>query len=169
MKSADYDFTELIKPAISGLTYRLQHDEHWLHVRTKESNATPSQGWKLHISAHETNAKQILSRVLPPLVEADVSFKLVPRLSSLRDLNSGGYGRNQRGKFMTIYPHDEASAVQIAVDLERATNGLTGPPIATDRRLGPDSIVHYRYGAFSTEFMQDSLGSVSSCLVSPSW
>ena len=66
----------------------------------------------------------------------------------LLQLNNGLYGHGQVGKFITVYPSNDKQALQLAVALHEATDGLPGPRIRTDRPLRPGSLVHYRYGAF---------------------
>ena len=57
-------------------------------------------------------------------------------------------GMGRSGKFITVYPSNDKQALQLAVALHEATDGLPGPRIRTDRPLRPGSLVHYRYGAF---------------------
>jgi hypothetical protein len=108
----------------------------------------PDQGWKLHLSATPLSAPDVLARALPLLLEAGVRFKVVNTVRRLMALNGGSYGDPQVGKFVTVYPSDDAQAVRLALALDEATRGLAGPRVPTDRPLRPGSLVHYRYGAF---------------------
>ncbi|MET0306545.1 MAG: lanthionine synthetase LanC family protein [Solirubrobacterales bacterium] len=114
------------------------------------AGSAPSQGWKVHVSATPWSAVPVLERALPVILEAGVSCKVVNTRLRLLLLNNGRYGPPQAGKFITLYPSDEDQAVRIALALHEATDGLPGPRIATDRPLRPRSLVHYRYGVFSS-------------------
>lgn len=110
--------------------------------------ACPHQGWKIHVSATPWSAAQVLERTIPILLEFGVSCKFVSTRIQLLRLNNGHYGNEQVGKFITAYPASEKQAVSLAVALHDTTNGLAGPRIRSDRPLRPQSLVHYRYGAF---------------------
>lgn len=107
----------------------------------------PAQGWKLHVSATPWSAPIVLERCLPVLLDYGVGFKVASSRLQVLLLNNGQYGTSQVGKFITVYPSDDA-AVRIAVDLDGVTSGLAGPRVPSDRPLRPHSLVHYRYGAF---------------------
>jgi hypothetical protein len=106
------------------------------------------QGWKLHVSATSTNACDVLALAIPVLRSSGIRFKVVSSISRLLELNGGAHGLSQVGKFLTLYPSDDAEAVAVASSLDEATAGLRGPHVPSDRALRPGSLVHYRYGAF---------------------
>jgi hypothetical protein len=81
-------------------------------------------------------------------VPARCGFKFASTLERVRELNGGRYARGGAGKFITIYPADDDQFRRVAEDLDRATTGLAGPTILSDRQYRPGSLVHYRYGAF---------------------
>lgn len=108
----------------------------------------PAQGWKLHVAATPLSAASVLDRTLPVLLAEGVRFKVVSTRTRLLALNAGQFGASQVGKFLTIYPSDDAQAIRLAVALDEGTRGLAGPRVPTDRPLRPGSLVHYRYGAF---------------------
>ena len=87
-----------------------------------------------------------------------VPFKVAANLGCLGELNDGVGGLGQVGKFITIYPEDDAQAVRLAEELDRALVGLPGPRIPSDRPLHPESLVHYRYGGFRDLAFTDDLG-----------
>jgi hypothetical protein len=107
----------------------------------------PDQGWKLHVSATPMSAVAVLDAALDVLFAEGVRFKVVGSTGLLQTLNAGYFGPSQIGKFITVYPSDDAQAVRLALKLDEATRGLRGPRIPTDRPLRPGSLVHYRYGA----------------------
>jgi serine/threonine protein kinase len=129
----------------------------WLRVNSDQRD-TPKQGWKLHISATVASATTVLGRVLPLLLVEDASFKVAASVNHLRELNEDNDSLSQIGKFITIYPRDNAQAVRLAAALDEATRGLRGPSILSDRPLVPGSLVHYRYGGFDDRHIQTPLG-----------
>ena len=107
----------------------------------------PDQGWKLHVSAAPPSAIEVLETALDVLLADGARFKVLSSIALLSALNSGLFGISQIGKFITVYPSDDAHAVRLAVELDAVTRGHRGPRIPTDRALRPDSLVHYRYGS----------------------
>ncbi|MGE0544969.1 MAG: lanthionine synthetase LanC family protein [Dehalococcoidia bacterium] len=105
------------------------------------------QGWKLHVSATPVSAVEVLEAALDVLFAEGVRFKVMGTLGRLEALNGGYFGLSQIGKFITVYPSDDAQAVRLALTLDEATRGFRGPRVPTDRPLRPGSLVHYRYGA----------------------
>lgn len=107
----------------------------------------PDQGWKLHVSTTPPLAAEVLEVVLDVLLGDGARFKVLNSIRLLSALNSGLFGISQIGKFITVYPSDDAHAVRLAVELDAATRGYRGPRVPTDRALRPGSLVHYRYGS----------------------
>ncbi len=108
-----------------------------------------SQGWKLHLSATPASAQTVLARSVAELLEARCAFKFASTIECVDQLNARHMSRGASGKFITIYPHSDEEAVRLAEVLHRVTAGLAGPRILSDRPYAPDSLVHYRYGAFT--------------------
>jgi hypothetical protein len=128
----------------------------------------PEQGWKLHIAATEASALAVLEATTPLLLAEGTSFKFAASRRYVRVLNSGSAARASGGKFLTIYPLDDAQAVRLAEACHRATAGMGGPAILSDRPYRPGSLVHYRYGGFRAQPAIDSDGMVVHQLRSPS-
>jgi hypothetical protein len=106
------------------------------------------QGWKLHLSATPVSAALVLAVATEVLTDARVSWKFAGTLEHVGTLTDARAPRGGGGKFLTVYPDDDAHFLRLAEDLHRATDGLPGPGILSDRRYRPGSLVHYRYGAF---------------------
>lgn len=138
----------------------------WIAV-TNVRAPMPAQGWKLHVSASVESAFVVLDRALGVLLADPAGFKLAASLDRLAALNVGQGGRTQAGKFITVYPVDDAQAVRLAVALDRATAELRGPRVPTDRPLRPGSLVHYRYGGFVGRWLQTPLGEVVTAVEGP--
>jgi hypothetical protein len=107
----------------------------------------PDQGWKLHVSATPLSAVKVLEGALDVLLADGARFKVLSSIRLLSALNNGLFGISQIGKFITVYPSDDAHAVRLAVELDFVTRGRRGPRVPTDRALRPGSLVHYRYGS----------------------
>lgn len=138
----------------------------WIRV-THPQTRPPSQGWKLHISATVAAAPQVLQQALPVLLAEDASFKVAGSLEKLVLLNQGRGMLSQIGKFITVYPNNDEQAVRLAVALDRATAGLSGPAIPSDKPLTPGSLVHYRYGGFEERIIQTPHGEVVAAIADP--
>ncbi len=142
-------------------------DELWFRFQQR-AVSLPEQGWKLHISADHASAEAILLRTLPILLAEATSFKVAASLDQLNLLNQGDRGSSQAGKFITVFPKDNREAVHLAVRLDEATRGLSGPKVPSDRPLKPGSLVHYRYGAFRQGlYIQSLSGAILPAIKTP--
>jgi len=109
----------------------------------------------------------VLEACLPVLLREGSAFKVASTTAQLSFLENAA-ARSQAGKFLTVYPEDDAQAVRLAQALEEATQGLPGPRILSDRPLRPGSLVHYRYGSFDNNVvLYDDLGQVVPALRAP--
>jgi Lanthionine synthetase C-like protein/Protein kinase domain len=138
----------------------------WITVMHRPSRR-PEQGWKLHVSAAVWTADSVLRRTLPVLLDEDADFKLAASAGRLAELNDGRGGLSQVGKFITVYPNDDAQAVRLAIALDEATRGLRGPAILSDRALRHRSLVHYRYGGFGGQQVRTPLGETMMAIRAP--
>jgi hypothetical protein len=107
------------------------------------------EGWKLHVSATQLAAPIVLARAAEVLVRHGCAYRFAVSLEQAGELVSRRCDRGRGGKFITAYPTDDAQFQRLADALDRATTGLPGPAILSDRPLRPGSLVHYRYGAFA--------------------
>ncbi|MFJ9455977.1 class IV lanthionine synthetase LanL [Kitasatospora sp. NPDC101447] len=121
----------------------------WCTARPSASSPPPEQGWKLHVSAASMAGEEVLSAVVRILAADPCSFKFAAAQERLSELNSRNSDRGSAGKFITVYPADDAQFQRLAAELDRATAGLPGPVVLSDRPYRPGSRVHYRYGAFA--------------------
>ncbi len=83
------------------------------------------------------------------LAQYNSLFKIPADLSILAHLNSGEAGFAQIGKFITVYPRCDDEAIFLARELHTATRGLAAPQIPFDLHYRQNSLVYYRYGAYS--------------------
>ncbi|MBP2402619.1 class III lanthionine synthetase LanKC [Streptomyces syringium] len=117
----------------------------------------PSQGWKIHLSACLDNAERILTAVWDYCVPRRIAFKCVPSPYLLHTRNAKYADRGGSGKFITVYPADDAQCRAVAEDLDALLTGEAGPYILTDLRWG-DGPVYVRYGSFTERHCYDDKG-----------
>lgn len=104
------------------------------------------QGWKLHVSATPANSATVLERVATVLRDDPAAFKFAADRTLVAIMTSKNWPREGAGKFITIYPGDDDQFRRLAGTLARATEGLDGQYILSDRRVPGSRIVFYRYG-----------------------
>lgn len=164
---------------LDSVVERVRPFEHW-YIRTGDvwtyaeppGHATRGQGWKIHVSATNKNVEDVLERVFEVLVKHDAAFKFAASPRRVRELLDIRAPRASSGKIVTVYPDDDSQFVQLLQDLDAATDGLLGPAIMSDRPYRSGSLVHYRYGGFSSDFTYlGSDGTYVPALVAPdgSW
>lgn len=103
------------------------------------------QGWKIHVSATPGCAEQTLAATTRICVDHRVAFKFLPTLAGLTDSSNKQGDRGGAGKFVTIYPDDDAQFAVLLHQLSDALQGQLGPYILSDLRFG-DVPVFARYG-----------------------
>ncbi|MFF8410163.1 class IV lanthionine synthetase LanL [Streptomyces omiyaensis] len=131
----------------TGGRWTTETDDLWCRV-APTSGERRRQGWKLHLSATAASAPAVLAKALEVLLPDTSGFKFARSLEQVSALNSRATPRGSSGKFVTVYPRSDADAARLAGELHRATTGLAGPRILSDQAYAPNSLVHYRYGAF---------------------
>lgn len=125
------------------------------------------QGWKLHLSATRSSATTVLHRAVEVLARHGCAFKFASSIEQVSMLNSRHYPRGGAGKFVTVYPDDDQQFATLAAELDKATDGLAGPSILSDRPYRPGSLVHYRYGAFTGRVQLSNDGDYRTMLTRP--
>ncbi|WP_050371203.1 class III lanthionine synthetase LanKC [Streptomyces acidiscabies] len=126
----------------------------------------PAQGWKVHVSATSENARTVLDRSWEWLVEQRMAFKFI-RSRQVLSRRNGKYGdRGASGKFITIYPEDEARLASVLGELGELLDGERGPYILSDLRWrsGP---LYVRYGGFVARVMKTAKGETVPCIEDP--
>lgn len=143
-------------------------DSFWCTVRPPGNLAgLPAQGWKIHVSAASTVAAEVLSAVAGVVADNPCVFKFAADRERLHQINSRNSERGSAGKFITLYPGDEREFGRLAEELHRATEGMPGPVVLSDRPFAPGSRVHYRYGAFAARAELGNDGAYRSVLRGP--
>jgi hypothetical protein len=158
-EAAQRSFLPLVEAELDGwqVTPGRDDGDPWISAQPGPDEL-PDQGWKLHVSATAESSGEVLRRSLEVIAADPASFKVAGSPAAVEFLNEGLAGLSQIGKFITVYPRDDDQAVRLAAELDRATGGLTGPQVPSDRRLRPGSLVHYRYGGFLERVAYTSVG-----------
>lgn len=163
-------FSGCVQAALSrhGATeWHVGQGDFWCHVAPHGSHPRV-QGWKLHLSATPLSAPLVLERAADVLVGRRCPFKFAGSLARVTELVSKAYDRGSGGKFITAYPEGgEDRLRELAEELHRATLGLPGPGILSDRPYRPGSIVHYRFGVHDGIPVLGDDGSYEAMLMTP--
>ena len=104
-------------------------------------------------------------RCAPILLDVKTQFKFASTCQSLLILNHRRCPRGNSGKFITVYPQNDALLCDLAARLHQATFGMVGPTILSDAPYLKGSLVHYRYGAFDGTPRLTNDGTYSNCIV----
>ncbi|HSA52449.1 MAG TPA: hypothetical protein VLH10_20370 [Yinghuangia sp.] len=160
-KSEDHD-----SEGSGGPVWDVRVDDLWC-TATPRARELPPQGWKIHVSAATHHAVAVLDRVCDIVVPRGVAFKCAADTQLLHMLNSRESDRSSSGKFITVYPHDDAGFTELADALDAATRGFVGPGIMSDRLYRPGGIVHYRYGGFTGQARLGNDGAYRPVLTAP--
>ncbi|MFG2232979.1 class IV lanthionine synthetase LanL [Streptomyces sp. NPDC048723] len=153
------------RPGAAG-DWTVEPGEFWCHVRPGDA-VRRAQGWKLHVSATPLSAPVVLARAAEVLTAHRAPFKFAASPARVAALVSGRFARGGAGKFITVYPVDDAQFRLLAEELHRATVGLPGPAVLSDRRYLPDSQVYYRYGVFAGTLELTADGAFAARLTDP--
>ncbi len=107
----------------------------------------PEQGWKIHVSACLDNARRVLTATWDHCIAHGLHFKFLNTPATFLTQNAKYADRGGSGKFITIYPLDEAALERTLVELGATLAGEHGPYILSDLRYG-DGPLFVRYGGF---------------------
>ncbi|MGV9622326.1 class III lanthionine synthetase LanKC [Streptomyces tendae] len=153
--------------ASSPVPQRWQRHESgdWLALRPADADL-PAQGWKIHVSACLDNAESVLDRVWRHCVAGGTAFKFVPSRYLLHQRNAKYADRAGSGKFVTVYPANEAEFERLVGELSELLAGEPGPHILSDLRIG-EGPVHVRYGGFTRRDCYDADGELRPAVSGP--
>ncbi|MFC5952963.1 class III lanthionine synthetase LanKC [Streptomyces pratens] len=147
--------------------------EGWTATRGREwticvppDSDIPDQGWKIHVSASPGNAAELLDAVAPYCLQHALMYKYISDLETLGRRGSKYGDRSASGKFITIYPADEAGLEQVLNDLENLVGGTPAPSILSDLRWrqGP---LYVRYGGFVLKTARLEDGTLAPAITAP--
>ncbi|GAA3342349.1 class III lanthionine synthetase LanKC [Amorphoplanes nipponensis] len=156
-------FAAARRPVPDG--WRRETLDDWL-IYGPEGGELPDQGWKIHVSACLDNAERVLDRVFGYCRSRGLPFKFIHGRAALLLRNAKYARRGSSGKFITVYPRDDAELEVVGKELGELLDGEPGPYILSDLRLG-DGPVHVRYGGFAARYCVAD-GVVEPALADPS-
>lgn len=128
------------------------------------------QGWKIHLSVALGQEQEMLDVVSRYCFTHQLSFKVTRSKRAWLLKNAKYADRVASGKFITIYPEDEAEFVQTVYALAALLKEFAPGPYILSDRCWQASPVYYRYGAFK-EMVKEIAGQKRCCLQAPdgSW
>lgn len=138
----------------------------WCQVRAP-NHILVNSGFKIHLSTNFKSASQMLSTVVPVLVELGVTFKFLVDTFALTFINSQTCSKASSGKFITIYPSDLQQFYRVIEQLKPVTAEFEGPYILSDQRVPDSRVLFYRYGAFVNKFRTNLYGEQESLMQLP--
>ena len=124
-----------------------------------------TQGWIIDISAIPIQAQDLLETIIPVLIREKIAFRIARNAKTARSILSGEQGYILLGKLISVYPHDDIKALEIARRLIDLTRNIKGPEILTDRHLG--NVVYTRYGACNPVVFTNDGGEEENWIYSP--
>jgi len=139
-------FAAARRPVPQG--WRRETLDDWL-IYAPLGASLPDQGWKMHVSVCLDNADRVLDQVFSYCQGRGLSFKFIHGRAALLLRNAKYARRGTSGKFITIYPRDEAELELAGKELTDLLDGEPGPYVLSDLRLG-DGPVYVRYGGFAS-------------------
>src|SRR6266545_1011966 len=160
---------ELVRSTLDGDgtgSWDVWLDGIWCYARPP-GQPVRAQGWKLHLAATRSSAVTVLHRAVEVIARHGCAFKFASSLEQVSLLNSRHYPRGGAGKFITVYPDDDQQFATLAAELDKATDGLAGPSILSDRPYRAASLVYYRFGAFKGNLQLSNDGDYRTMLVRP--
>ncbi|MFJ5546907.1 class III lanthionine synthetase LanKC [Streptomyces sp. NPDC093225] len=126
----------------------------------------PLQGWKVHVSATLESADGVLDVVRDYCFAHPMMFKFLTSPTMLMLRNSKYGDRGSSGKFITLYPRDDAHLETVLRELGALLEGNDGPYILSDLRwkAGP---LYVRYGGFAARLSRQPNGETVHCIEDP--
>lgn len=123
----------------------------WFHC-SSSANVLPRQGWKIHLSATLATARQVLACAISVVFRRqDSNFKFALDFPTLQLINGKNWPRGGSGKFITVYPADDACFLALIEELHKSTKGQRGPYILSDQRYPESGVVFFRYGGVRSD------------------
>ena len=143
----------------------------WTHVIPDDdyehSTELLRQGWKIHVSATNTNCAEVLRKVAVLAITRNIQFKFANDTETLRLMTSKRWARGGSGKFITLYPGSEAIFKSFLNDADTELLGLSGSYILSDKRYRDNRCLYYRYGGMRSTTRLDIMGRNIEILTSP--
>ncbi|MFE3518934.1 class III lanthionine synthetase LanKC [Streptomyces sp. NPDC059166] len=122
-----------------------------------EDGRPAEQGWKIHVSTVPDEAAATLRDTARICFTHGVPFKFLRSEKALLLMADKHMNRSGAGKFIAVYPPDDAVFATLAGELSRTLSGRRGPYVLSDLRIA-DAPVYTRYGAYVPRWCTDGEG-----------
>lgn len=167
------ELADIVRDAlqVAASAWQIKRVGVWSHVvagADPDGPQLPVQGWKIHLSATESNCRKILGVVAGLALEHRLLFKFANDINTMRLMTSKRWPRGGSGKFITVYPVDTVQFRQFIDVLHDALEHEIGSYILSDRRYKACRCLYYRYGGIRQIKRLDYMGQQVPMLVSPS-
>jgi serine/threonine protein kinase len=114
--------------------------------------------WVIYLTVVVPQFADLLSRVLPLLMQNKICFRIPETQLIHSKMLDGGYGLQEIGKIIAIFPEDNKVAVQVASTLLNITAGFKGPQIPSAINLG--NIIYTFFEEAETTFTKNAANSI---------
>jgi serine/threonine protein kinase len=145
--------------------YLLRGDSSWWFFDPSDGRPARRQGWKVHVSAVPVSALETFRLTADVLMPRALPWKVARSVGQLESLCAPPSPLSQVGKFITVYPWDDADVAGIAAELHEATKRFDAPVIPSDLRYRRGSNVYLRFGAFEQMISYDGPNQAASPFV----
>ncbi|MEW1648797.1 class III lanthionine synthetase LanKC [Streptomyces sp. NPDC091219] len=136
-------------------------------VLTPQGAPPVGQGWEIHVSATPRTAPTALDRTAALCLAGGVPFAFLRSERALTTMSGRDAPRVDAGRFITVRPRDDLHLAEILGALLDALDGLPGPYLLGDLRIGRGPL-HVRYGSFGGRRCPGEDGRPVPALVDPS-
>ncbi|MDR1366561.1 MAG: hypothetical protein LBJ13_01480 [Puniceicoccales bacterium] len=110
-------YVTMDRKPIGGAEVKSYNGGYIVHEET-EGRGSSRRGWKLHISATPASALKVVQLVLPLCEANKIKYKFIPNTEFMRYQNDSRWRTDsllsQRGKYIVIYPDNDAISAEIA-------------------------------------------------------
>lgn len=163
VRNTNPDFAFAAQPVPPG--WRRAGFGHWISY-VPDRAALPPQGWKVHVASCVDNAEAVLAAVTGYCIPRRIAFKFVRSIQHLFLANTKYADRGSSGKFITLYPIDEAQLETVLTELSALLDGQLGPYILSDLRWASGPL-YVRYGGFAERWCVGPSGELELAIEGP--
>ncbi|OIJ42542.1 class III lanthionine synthetase LanKC [Massilia timonae] len=148
------ELLDLVSPMLEDREepWEIHRSDVWTHVlpaKRAESDRLPVQGWKIHVSAIESNCQDVLAKVAGMALQNNIQFKFANDIETLKMMTSKRWSRGGSGKFITLYPPTDEKFREIIEKAYEILRDDVGSYILSDRRYKDCRCLYYRYGGIT--------------------
>jgi len=144
-------YIKIVDNLIINTSYKIRSFEFYHYVEFGINTSFPEFGWKIHVSAMNSNASEILRIVAHYCINNCIDFKFIRDEKLLSDINSKQWNRSSSGKFITIYPNNESIFIETLENLDILLRDFKGPYILSDKRFKNSQVLYYRFGIVKSD------------------